>query len=539
MSDDRVPVLIVGGSLVGLSTALFLAGEKIPCLLVERHPGTSVHPRAVGYYPRTLEILRAAGLEETVLQAAAGFKDHTLRAGLESLTGQVFWSRDELAGGDELDDLTPSRMVLLPQDRLEPLLRSRAELLGARTSYGTELVSFEADASGVTSVLRDRADGSERTVRSDYLVGADGPRSLVRETLGVPRHGRGVISHQLSMAFTAHMREALDGRRFSVAHVQNDEVTGILVHDDTLTEGTLVVAYDPAEGDSLDDFTDERCVHLVRAAIGVPDLEVRIRSRFPWEMAEFASEEYRRGRIFLAGDAAHVIPPTGGYGSNTGIADAHNLAWKLASVIRGTAGAGLLDSYDAERRPLGDFVADQGALELAVRSNTATDEQRARIADPLAVTMGYRYVSGAVLNGAGDEAADPPAVIDPRTTGGRPGTRAPHLLVESQGKEISTLDLFGGGFTLLAGEDADPWCESAGTAAEELGTRLTVHRTGGSRGQVLHPVTGDFTEAYGIGPQGAVLVRPDGFVAWRSHGAAAGPADELGTVLRRLLARDS
>ncbi|MDJ0346937.1 FAD-dependent monooxygenase [Streptomyces sp. H10-C2] len=539
MSDDRVPVLIVGGSLVGLSAALFLAGEKIPCLLVERHPGTSVHPRAVGYYPRTLEILRSAGVEETVLQTAAGFKDHTLRAGMESLTGKVFWSRDELAGGDELEDLTPSRMVLLPQDRLEPLLRSRAELLGARTSYGTELVSFEADESGVTSVLLDRASGTERTVRSDYLVAADGPRSLVRETLGVPRHGRGVISHQLSVAFTAHMREALDGRRFSVAHIQNDEVTGILVHDDTLTEGTLVVAYDPDDGDSLDDFTDERCVHLVRAAVGTPDLEVRIRSRFPWEMAEFASEEYRRGRIFLAGDAAHVIPPTGGYGSNTGIADAHNLAWKLASVIRGTAGAGLLDSYDAERRPLGDFVANQGALELAVRSNTATDEQRAQIAEPLAVTMGYRYVSEAAPAGAGEEAAVPPSVTDPRSTGGRPGTRAPHLLVESQGKEISTLDLFGGGFTLLAGESADPWCAAAGSAAQELGIRLSVHQIGGSAGQALRPVTGDFAQAYGVGPQGAVLVRPDGFVAWRSDGADPDPAAGLGSVLRRLLARVS
>lgn len=542
MSYGRVPVLIVGGSLVGLSTALFLAVERIPCLLVERHPGTSIHPRAVGYYPRTLEILRGAGLEETVLQAATGFRNHTMLAGLESLTGRVFWSRDELAGSEGLDDLTPSRMILLPQDRLEPLLRNRAELLGARTCYGTELVSFGADETGVTSVLRDRATGTEQTVRSDYLVGADGPRSLVRETLDVPRHGRGVISYQLSIAFTAHMREALDGRRFSVAHVRNAEVTGTLVHDDTLTEGTLVVGYDPDGGDSPQDFTDERCVRLVRAAIGVPDLEVRIRSRFPWEMAEFASEEYRRGRMFLAGDAAHVIPPTGGYGSNTGIADAHNLAWKLASVIRGTAGAGLLDSYDAERRPLGDIVAHQGALELAVRTNTATDEQRAQIKDPLSLTMGYRYVSGAVVNDSGDEAAVPPAITDPRTTGGRPGTRAPHLLVESEGKEISTLDLFGRGFTLLAGQDADPWCEAAGTAALELGLRLAVHRTGGSRGRVLHPVAGDFTAAYGVGPRGAVLVRPDGFVAWRSHGACSsvgGSADGLGTVLRRLLARDN
>ncbi|MFF8943902.1 FAD-dependent oxidoreductase [Streptomyces sp. NPDC014864] len=540
MSSSDAPVLIVGGSLVGLSAAVFLAHHGVRCTLVERHPGTSIHPRAVGYYPRTAELLRQAGVEDAALREAAGFEAHRTRAGVTSLAGEVLFSKEELEGGDELGDLTPSRLLLLPQDRLEPLLRDRAVELGADLRFGTELLSFAEDPDGVTAVLAD-GDGDTRTFRSDYLVACDGPRSTVREALKVPRRGRGVLSRHVSIAFGADLRPVLGDRRYSVVHVKNPDVMGILVHDDTLTGGTLIVGYRPEDGESLDDFTDARCAELVAAAVGSPEVEVTIRSRFPWDMAEQVAEEFVHGRVLLAGDAAHVVPPTGGYGANTGIADAHNLAWKLALVVDGVAGADLLRTYDAERRPVAAYTAEQGSLQLAVRSGSATPEQQAATADALTVTMGQAYRSTAVVPEPGAEAL--PAPADPRTLRGRAGTRAPYVVLARDGAPVPTLDLFGSGFVLLAGERGGEWLTAAAAAAAALGLKLTARRvvpgSGGGSGTLADP-DGQWAERYGgLAPEGAVLVRPDGVVAWRSPGAdpAGEEAAVLTAVLRTVLAR--
>ncbi|MFC3576013.1 FAD-dependent oxidoreductase [Streptomyces yaanensis] len=538
MQSSDAPVLIVGGSLVGLSAAVFLAHHGVRCTLVERHPGTSIHPRAVGYYPRTAELLRQVGVEDAALREAAGFEAHRTRAGVTSLAGEVLFSKEELEGDDELGDLTPSRLLLLPQDRLEPLLRERAVALGADLRFGTELVSFAEDPDGVTAVLADD-DGTD-TFRSDWLLACDGPRSTVREALKVPRHGRGVLSRHVSIAFGADLRPVLGDRRYSVVHVKNPQVMGILVHDDTLTGGTLIVGYRPEDGESLDDFTDARCAELVSAAIGSPDVAVTIRSRFPWDMAEQVAEGFVQGRVLLAGDAAHVVPPTGGYGANTGIADAHNLAWKLALVVDGTAGTGLLETYDAERRPVAAYTAEQGSLQLAVRSGSATAEQQAAAADALTVTMGQTYRSAAVVPEPGAEA--PAAPADPRTLGGEAGTRAPYVLLSRDGAPVSTLDLFGNGFVLLTGERGGPWLTAAAGAAAELRVRITARRvvpgTGGGAGTLADPED-RWAGSYGVRPDGAVLVRPDGIVAWRSLGAdpAGAETEALTGVLRTVLAR--
>ncbi|SDL64470.1 FAD binding domain-containing protein [Lentzea albidocapillata subsp. violacea] len=512
MSTEETPVLIVGGSVVGLSAALFLAQQGVDCVLVERHPGTSVHPRAVGYYPRTVELFRSAGLEEQLLKEAEGFATHRTRAGVESLAGAELFSREELEGEDDLAAVTPCRMLLLPQDRLEPHLRHRAEELGADLRFGTELVSFTQDESGVTAELRDGATGALSQVRAGYLVGADGSRSAVRTVLGLERDGQGVLSQHVSIAFTADLTEVLRGRRFSVIHVQNDIVSGIMMHDDTLRAGTLIVGYRPEEGQRLEDFTDERCRELVSAAIGDDSVAVEIRSLFPWDMAQLVARRFAAGRVLLAGDAAHVIPPTGGYGANTGIADAHNLAWKLAAVIEGHTGPSLLATYEAERRPVALTAAEQGALQLAVRSNRATEAEQAAVLDPMAVTAGYRYRSGAVVN-----PAEPAPTADWR---GDPGTRAPHVPLVLGGKALSSLDLFGAGFVLLA--ECPEWTD----VANWLDVPVTTHVLGSA---------GTWAEAFGVAAGGAVLVRPDGVVAWRS-----GPADTpavLTSVLDTVLCR--
>ncbi|MER6471590.1 FAD-dependent monooxygenase [Streptomyces collinus] len=536
MSTSSTRVLIAGGSLVGLSTALFLAHHNVPCLMVERHPSTSIHPRAVGYYPRTAELLRTVGVEEAAKAAAAGFEKHKTRAGVVSLAGEVLFSKEELEGGDDLSDLTASKLLLLPQDRLEPLLRARAEKLGADLRFGTQLISFTQDDDGVTAVVKD-TDGVESTVRADYLVAADGPRSTVREALGIRREGRGVLSRHVSIAFGADFGAVLGDRRYSVVHVKNDTVTGILVHDDTLTEGTLIVGYDPDKGESLEDFDDARCAELVRAAIGSDTVEVTVRSRFPWDMAELVAERFVAGRVLLAGDAAHQIPPTGGYGANTGIADAFNLAWKLALVLDGTAGTGLVDSYEQERRPVGLYTARQGSLQLALRSGTATEEQQAATDDAMTVTMGQAYPAGAFV--AEDGAGALPLTSDPRALSAEPGTRAPYVVLEQDGAPLATLDLFGSGFVLLAGGAGRSWARAARAAGAELGVALTVHHVSVDGGEGLTDPEGRWADAYGVSSDGAVLVRPDGIVAWRSRGAlpAAAQAGALTSALRRVLAR--
>jgi putative polyketide hydroxylase len=260
-------------------------------------------------------------------------------------------------------------------------------------------------------------------------------------------------------------------------------------------------------------------------------------------MAELTAERYVHGRVLLAGDAAHVIPPTGGYGANTGIADAHNLAWKLSAVLSGAAGPALLETYDAERRPVGDYVAAQGLLQLAVRSRSATEEQAAAAADPLTVTMGYRYDFSTATSGGGDGTVGAFA-IDPRERRGEPGTRAPHARLLCDGVEVSTLDLFGREFILLTGEAGAGWCGAATSAADRLGVALSVYRVGAAPGPgVLVDVFGGFVAGYGLGPGGAVLVRPDGFVAWRTcaqeadMGLGADMDAVLHDVLRRVLAR--
>lgn len=397
-ASDATDVLIVGGGITGLSCALFLRHHGVRCVLVERHASTSVHPRAWGWYPRTLELLRSVGVEGAVLEAAAGYAEHRRQATVESLTGREVKAVMLPAPGD-LGAVTPSRQISLGQDRMEPIVREAADRAGAVLRFGSELTSFErpeGPAGPVVATVKDRDTGAERRVRARWLVAADGGRSPVRETLGIRRVGRGTLQHQVSILFRADLTGPLAGRRFSICQIENDELKGaVLGHDDTLRRGTLILQYRPERGETPEDFTTGRSVALVRSAVGDPDLDVDVIGVLPWELAALSAERFRDGSVFLIGDAAHVVPPIGGYGANTGVHDAHNLAWKLASVLRGEAGEALLDSYDAERRPVAEATLEQAWLRLLVRSGRADEEQRRATADVLAVMLGHTYPSAA------------------------------------------------------------------------------------------------------------------------------------------------
>jgi FAD binding domain len=276
-------------------------------------------------------------------------------------------------------------------------------------------------------------------------------------------------------------------------------------------------------------------IEFVRAGAGIPDLDVRIDGVARWRSSTDTARRYHDGRVLLAGDAAHVMPPNGGFGGNTGVQDAYDLAWKLALVVQGVATPELLTTYDAERRPVDKFTVEQAYTRYVTRTApylTATDLQPF-VAD-LEIELGYTYRSPAILAEEGDASDGAQAGHgDPRLTRAVPGSRAPHLWLQRDGRRRSTLDLFGGDFVLLAGPDGGPWCDAVPAPAAQ-GVRLAAYRVGGAE---LAVPDDSFTEAYGISRTGAVLVRPDGFVAWRARAASDRPAESLTAALRRALMR--
>jgi 2-polyprenyl-6-methoxyphenol hydroxylase-like FAD-dependent oxidoreductase len=516
MSKAAIPVLIVGGGLVGLSAAVFLAARNVSTVLVERRAGSSPHPRAIGFTPRTMELYRAAGLGPSIPQIPPGFR--LRRARVESLAGT--WLEEEgpwTPKNEPLPEIeySPCAGAAIAQDRLEPLLRDKARELGADIRLETELVSFEQDADGVTAILR-AGGGNDYALRADYVVAADGHRSPVREALGIGRDGRGHIRTMRSVLFRAPLEPYL---KKGVMQFQIDQ-PDFKAFLSTYGDGRWLLML----GDDEERDADTLKLLIVRA-IGRPDLPVEIIATGRWELSALIADRFASGRIFIAGDAAHTLPPNrGGYGANTGIEDAHNLAWKLAAVLAGESNPRLLDSYDAERRPIAWLRHQQIFARpdyKAVAGTVATDTP---IIGDEAMEFGQLYRSTAVL-GAGD---DLPAALRPDLWAGQPGTRAPHLWVTAAEPRVSTLDLLQHGWVLIADDEA--WCSAALQAGAALGIAVKCLRPGlGAlplNPQALHT-------ALGFDTAGACLIRPDGYIAWRT---LALPASPLGVLTEALAA---
>ena len=546
-ASEDVPVLIVGGSLVGLSAALFLRWHGVDVLAVERHAGTAINARAGHFHLRTVEILRSAGLEDTVRRTSE--EQYPPDGGInnvESLAGREIANYfPNLNAG--VDEFSPTVRLFINQDALEPILRARAEELGARLRYRAECTSLEQDADGVTAVIRDLPSGTESFVRAKYVVAADGNRSPVRERLGIGMRGHGLLSHSITIYFRAlsDLGPLLADRNQGVHYVTNPLMRGFFRLDRSGNAGFLVVnlvgdtsrpeviaAFPSAPWANVaEGITEQRALELLRAAIGVPDIGVVIENIATWRAEANCADRFADGRVFLAGDAAHVVPPNGGYGGNTGVQDAHNLAWKLALTLGGVAGPGLLDTYDAERRPVGELTVEQAFTRYVTRvAPYLGTEGTQPIVDDFSMEIGYRYDSPAVML----EPGSPPLHEHPRESAGRPGARAPHVFLHRDGRKRSTLDLFGRNFVLLAGAEGAAWQAAAPAAARELGVALDVHRVGSDG---LADAGGRFPGSFGISPSGAVLVRPDGFVGWRAVTAADAPEDALRQALQVLLCR--
>jgi 2-polyprenyl-6-methoxyphenol hydroxylase-like FAD-dependent oxidoreductase len=530
------PVVIAGGGLIGLSTAMFLAQQGIASIAVERLKGGSPLPRAAHFHIRTLELFRLAGIEDDVKRRSEDdFQPEGAIIAMDNLSGRKL--ADIIASLNAgVEALSPCRRLFISQPSLEPILRRRAKEAGAQVLEGYAVTSVEQDQGGVTVTVKDVDSGEEQQLRASYLVGADGAHSVVRELLGIPLDGRGVFSNSITIYFTADLSPQLGGKPLSVIYINNPVFGGFMRMNKDCQSGFIGINWagdplsDPDAANVANDVSEKRLIEFVRAAAGVPDLPVRIDGFARWRATSDVARQFAQGRIFLAGDAAHLMPPNGGFGGNTGIHDAHNLAWKLAYVLKGLAGPKLLETYDMERRPIAKFTVEQAYTRYVTRTAPylgATDFQP--LADDFDIELGHIYHSPAIVADDGDATVH----ADPHQTCGRPGSRAPHVWVERAGRRVSTLDLFGDAFVLLAAQRGNAWRQAASAVARRLpDLAIATHVVGGK--DIQDPEAA-FAQAYGLSDDGAVLVRPDGFVAWRAGTPVDDPESALNHVLNTVL----
>ena len=439
-----------------------------------------------------------------------------------------------------VEGLSPTSRLFITQIGLEPVLRERARELGADHNYATELASFEQDDAGVVAVLRPRDGGPERRVRARYLVAADGAHSFVRRQLGIGMAGRGSFADCVTIYFKADLRALIGDRNLSVVYVNQPGLLAFFRFSITGDAGFLAVFatfdQDGTRNSRVgQDLPPARCAALVRAALGVPaEFPVAIDDVQPWSATAATATAFRKGRVFLAGDAAHLMPPTGGFGGNTGIADAHNLAWKLGMVLEGTAGPRLLDSYEPERKPQCELIVEQAYARYIKRVDPSLPATNlAPLLDDAAIELGSVYSSDAILDeGQGRSAAA--LLEDPHNPSGRPGTRVPHILLQRNGVPVSTHDLPDNGFALLAGAGGRSWTEAADALAA-AGIPLKAHRIAPD-GDLANP-DGRFEKTVGIGAQGALLLRPDGVIGWRTAGSHPDPRAKLDDLMKQLTFR--
>jgi len=577
-------VLVVGSGPAGASAALFLASYATSTLMITKYSRLSDSPRAHITNQRTMETMRDMGIEDVLMREATPWEYMGNTTFCTSLAGEELgripsWGTDTARHADyELQ--SPCTMLDAPQTITEPILVEAAQERGAQIRFDTEYLSHTQDETGVTSSVRDRLTGAEYTIRSRYLIGADGARSKVAADAGLPFEGPGATGGAMNIVIEADLSRFV-AHRPSVLYwmlqpgAEREGVgLGVLRMIKPWHEWMLMWGYEVAVGPP--EFTDDFIRELAVKLVGTEDFEMKVKSYAPWTVNHQFATTIARGRVFCAGDAVHRHPPTNGLGSNTSIQDSYNLAWKLAHVVAGTAAPALLESYDAERAPIArqiveranQSILDTGKIltaldltdttdvarldrQLALRKEPGPAGEKVRAAlreaiaykayefDAHGVEHNQRYASAAVVpdgTPVPEYQRDPELYAQPTTW---PGAKLPHTWVTRGGRRVSTLDLAGHGrFTLVTGIGGQPWLDAATELGAGLGLDITPVLIG--PGQPYEDPYGTWAALREIDDGGVLLVRPDLYVAARHLAAPAAPGqarDWLAAALSAILAR--
>ncbi|KAK3305014.1 FAD binding domain-containing protein [Chaetomium strumarium] len=591
----QTDLLIVGAGPAGASLACFLAAHGRKGIMIAAAPGTAETPRAHITNMAGLECLRDIGLEQDCLDVATPSHNMAHTRWCRSMAGEEYarvysWGHDPKRKGD-YEAASPCNHVDLPQTLLEPILTKRALHKGWTIRFNTRFLRLTRPAPDVViSEVFDEVTKTTYKIQSRYLFGCDGARSQVVRELGIPlikKPGQGLALNVLVRADMAHL---IGDRRVGNLHwvFRPEEgmegppwgATGVVRMVRPWNEWMFIFL--PAPGQDLTaeamDASHEEYLARVKMFIGDDSVKVELLHASKWWINEIVAEYYSDGNVFCLGDATHRHPPFNGLGSNTCIQDAFNLAWKIDYVMSGRAGPGLLDSFSAERQPVGaeviaranqglrDHIHWQTALGMLEPDRAKRLAILAEFDDPgprgrqrreefmraieitttefhgLGIEMNQRYVSRAVYLADADADAGPPPAMphDPIKTHlvtTYPGRRLPHVWLNTRvpGSRVSTIDLAGHGrFCLLTGPGGQAWKEAARAVAELLGVEIVAYSIGWK--QDYEDIYFDWARKREVEEDGCVLVRPDRFVAWRSKEMIAEPERKLEMVMRSVLA---
>jgi 2,4-dichlorophenol 6-monooxygenase len=587
-------VLIVGGGGCGMVLSCLLSDLGVDFLTVEKSATTSILPKAHYLNPRTMEILHQHGLADEIFQQGTPPYNRSKSVWYTSFGGdgpldrKVIHSMGGLGGhgtDKEIDyrESCPVDSANLPQIRLEPIFKAhslkRAE---ANMLFEHEFLELEQDAHGVTATVKDLKNNSIYKIRAKYMVAADGGRTVGKQ-LGVVMKGQQNLITQIGVHFEADLSDVYPDDRVLLNWIRTPKRPGVSVvvpmgpnewgrHSPEWSIGFAKMPFD-------NEFTEENVIPVVKEILGLPDLKVKVRAVSQWTVGGVLADKYQIGRVLLAGDAAHRHPPTTGLGLNTAIQDAHNLAWKLALVCRGIASEKFIETYQTERKPIGDFnvtwalnaffnhvnfdfallTMEPGDLmklqspDHVVNAYTTLFEdspngrnRRARlktIMDTQAiefyardVEMGFVYEHGALVrDGTPSPKRDPLGEKYVPTT--RPGHRLPHAWIDWNKRTVSTHDLVGKSerFVLLcnSSESTPKWKAAAHEVSTKFGLKIECISIGNNSD--ANDTEARWRDLSEISMQGAILIRPDNIVGWRSHDAPIETTEALIQAMNTIL----